>query len=179
MPLDRRMTEGASAEAGALCARGDPPALELVLWPNRSLGPRGFVVLMALVCAGFSLPLIALLGTMALWGVLPFLLGTLALLWGLIRRNDADGRLCETLSLWSDCIRVVRHNPRGPRQEWEANPFWVRLRLHPEGGPVENYITLRGGGREIELGAFLSPEERAALHAELEGALARLPGARG
>ncbi|MCC6006904.1 MAG: DUF2244 domain-containing protein [Rhodobacteraceae bacterium] len=174
MPLDRRENDRASAQAGALFASGAPPVLEWVLWPNRSLSPRGFVTLIAIVCVGFSIPLIPLIGTMALWGVLPFLLGTLALLWWLIRRNYADGRLCEVLTLWPDMIRVVRHNPRGPRQEWEANPFWVRLRLRAEGGPVENYLTLKGGGREIELGAFLSPEERTALHEELERALSRL-----
>ena len=35
--------------------------------------------------------------------------------------------------------------------------------LHASGGPVPNYITLRGGDREVELGAFLSEDERIAL----------------
>ena len=53
---------------------------------------------------------------------------------------------------------------------WQANPFWVRLRLDPDARP-ENYLTLQGGGRRIELGAFLSPEERVELAEELEAAL--------
>jgi hypothetical protein len=48
--------------------------------------------------------------------------------------------------------------------------------VHPE-AKVEQYLTLRssgrGSGREIELGAFLSPEERVELAAEIEGALSR------
>ena len=35
---------------------------------------------------------------------------------------------------------------------------------------VEKYLTLEGNGREIELGAFLSPGEREALHGELRDA---------
>lgn len=65
-------------------------------------------------------------------------------------------------------------NPRGPVQEWRADPAWVALRLIPRGGPVEQYLTLTGGGREVELGAFLTPEERIALHDELGRVLLRL-----
>ena len=42
-----------------------------------------------------------------------------------------------------------------------------------EGERVENYVTLKGGGREVEIGAFLSPEERLVLHDELEAQLRR------
>ncbi|HEU0223312.1 MAG TPA: DUF2244 domain-containing protein [Paracoccaceae bacterium] len=41
-------------------------------------------------------------------------------------------------------------------------------------GKVENYLTLKAEGREIELGAFLAPEERVALKADIEAALAAL-----
>jgi uncharacterized membrane protein len=36
-----------------------------------------------------------------------------------------------------------------------------------EGGPVENYVTMRGNGRTVEIGAFLSPDERLDLYREL------------
>jgi uncharacterized membrane protein len=43
--------------------------------------------------------------------------------------------------------------------------------LHKKGGPVPEYITLAGGPREVELGAFLSEEERVTLAPELRRAL--------
>jgi uncharacterized membrane protein len=46
--------------------------------------------------------------------------------------------------------------------------------LHEKGGPVPQYLTLRGAGREVELGAFLSEDERLALRAELRRKLADL-----
>ena len=61
---------------------------------------------------------------------------------------------------------------------WQANPHWVRVKIQPEGRP-QNYLTLKGGGREIELGAFLSPEERADLAEQIEMAMARARGAAG
>ena len=57
--------------------------------------------------------------------------------------------------------------------EWQANPHWVRVTLHKTGGPVPNYLTLRGNGREVEIGAFLAEEERLTLQHELRRALSR------
>ncbi|MGY6632252.1 MAG: DUF2244 domain-containing protein [Alkalilacustris sp.] len=165
----------APGEPGAFChAHGTAPALALRLTPNRSLSPEGFVLFIALTCGLIAIPLIAVLGTPALWGMLPFFGLVLGGIWLAIARSNADGALTEELTLWSDHILLVRHNPRGPRQEWAANPFWVRVVLHADGGPVENYLTLSGAGREVELGAFLSPHEREELFAQLQTALPRL-----
>jgi uncharacterized membrane protein len=57
------------------------------------------------------------------------------------------------VTLWDDLIRIERHEPRRREPlDWEANPYWVRVALHAKGGPVPNYLTLSGGGREVELG---------------------------
>jgi uncharacterized membrane protein len=64
-------------------------------------------------------------------------------------------------------VTLSRHGPRGKRQDWEANPYWLRVTLHETGGPVPHYLTLKGEGREVELGAFLSEDERIALNREL------------
>ena len=53
-------------------------------------------------------------------------------------------------------------------KDWEANPYWVRAKLHTKGGPVPNYLTLTGGAREVELGRFLTPLERVELKGLIE-----------
>ncbi len=146
-----------------------PPSAERALarvWPHKSMTPDGFGWFIGLTAAFLAIPLIGLLGTVVLWGVLPFLLGALWAVWAGLRRNQRDMSVYEEVELTRGRIAITRHNPRGPRQDWEANPYWVELRLHPK-GKVENYLTLRGSDREVELGAFLSPDERLALHGEL------------
>lgn len=119
-----------------------------------------------------SLPLIVVVGSPILWGLLPFFLLALGGTWIALQRSYTDGSTLELLTVWADRMELVRQNPRGPDQRWEANPYWVSVHLHETGGPVENYITLRGAGREVEIGAFLSAEERVSLYGELRSNLA-------
>jgi uncharacterized membrane protein len=145
--------------------------IELALWPHRSLPRRGFA---AFVLATFTLiciPLFPLLGTVVLWGLLPFLLLAVGGIWWALEATYRSARLREVLTLTPDSLRLVRTNPRGDAQEWLCNRYWARLRMHPEGGPVPHYLTLAGNGREVEIGAFLSEEERKVLHGELADAL--------
>lgn len=150
--------------------RGDPPVLALTLWPNRSLSPRGFHRFLGLLALGLAIPVVPLLGTPVGWVLLPFGLAMFLAVYFAFRRSYADGRLVERLRLWPDLITVERWEPRGEVRRWHANPLWVQLRLL-EGAKVEKYLTLQGNGREIELGAFLSPEERQQLYGELLRAL--------
>lgn len=164
---------GADATAPDPFGRNDPPVLALTLWPNRSLTRTGFKRVIGLVAVGLALPVVPLLGTKVGWGLLPFLVAALAALYLALRRSYFDGRLTEELRLWPDLMTVVRREPKGRVRRWDANPFWVQPRLM-ENARIEKYLTLKGNGREIELGAFLSPPEREALHAELCAALGAL-----
>ena len=67
----------------------------------------------------------------------------------------------------------MRSDPGRADRIWQANPYWVRVALRPN-GPVEDYLVLTDGRREVELGAFLSPEERVALKDDLERRLGAL-----
>lgn len=136
--------------------------------------PEGFVVFMAATFVMIAVPLIAVLGSPVLWALLPFFALAIWGLWFAISRNKRDAALTETLTLWSDRVELVRKEPRGNAKHWDANPHWVSVHLHPGDKPVEKYLTLRGAGREVELGAFLSPDEREALHGDLLKALARI-----
>lgn len=175
MDGDTAFDRGAWAAAAATgpFERSDPPLLSLTLWPNRSLSRDGASWLLGLVAAGLAVPLGALSGTKAAWGLLPFVVAVFVALYLAIRRSWRDGRLSEELRLWPDLITVVRRDPNGRVRRWHANPFWVRLRLY-EDARIEKYLTLHGNGREIELGAFLSPWERETLHADLRDAFERL-----
>jgi|SRR6056297_3350701 len=156
---------------------GDPPLARLHLWPHRSLRKSGFVFFIAATFALILLPMLAVLGTPVMWGLMPFMFGTLALVWAMLARSYRDGEVLEDLMLWSDHACLVRRARRGPEQRWEANPYWVSVQIHGKGGPVESYLTLKGAGREVELGAFLTAEEREALHPVLAELLRKAAGA--
>lgn len=136
--------------------------MSLTLWPHRSLPPRQLIGVVAVMLAGFSLPMAGLLGGAAFWVVAAFDLATLALLVGLIGLTYRSGRVCERLDLWPDRLRVERVDPNGRRRVWEAHPHWVRIELH-DTPRISDYLVLTSSGRAVELGAFLTPEERRAL----------------
>jgi uncharacterized membrane protein len=152
----------------------DPDEHRLELWPHRSLTQRGFVWFVGATAALIGLPLAGLLGTPVLWALLPFLLAAIAGIWFALRKNGRDRDIVEELHLTRDRITLVRHGPKGKRQDWTANPYWVRVTLHETGGPVPNYLTLKGDGREVELGAFLAEEERLTLKEDLSDRMDRI-----
>lgn len=137
----------------------EAPLYEVTLWPHRSLPRKGFSLMIWATCAMFLIPLMAFVGSPILWGLLAPIVITLGGLWYFFERNYKDGSVQEQLCLWPDLITVERRNPRSENQYWYANPHWVRINMRKT-KEVENYLTLSGGNREIELGAFLAPEER-------------------
>lgn len=151
-----------------------PPSPEgerLHLWPYRSLPRRGFVWFVGGTAALITLPLFAVLGTGVLWGLLPFLVLAIAALWWGLQKSYRDGEILEDLEIAAAHMRLVRQGPGRRVQSWEANPYWVRVTRHAHGGPVPHYLTLSGGPREVEIGAFLTPDERLRLEGELRARL--------
>lgn len=117
------------------------------------------------------IPVIALLGSVLLWGLLPFIL---LAIWGLyfaLQRNYRARLISEELTLDPTSATLVRKDPGGQTRNWRCNRHWVTLKRYAKDGPVPHYITLRGEGREVEIGAFLSEEERIELYHELDRAL--------
>lgn len=147
------------------------PRWQLSLWPYRSLLRKDFVIFIGATAALVSLPLLTLIGKAVLWGLLPFFLIMIAGVWYALHVSYKRGEVLEELSVDADRAHLTRYNPTGDVQEWEANRYWVTVHLHRKGGPVENYITLRGGDREVEIGAFLDAEERLTLYDDLTRAM--------
>ena len=149
-----------------------PDAVQtLHLWPHRSLSRRGFAGFFLLTSALISVPLYPLLGTVVLWGILPFLMLSVGGIWFALERSYRDGRLHEELTIDAQEIHLTRISPYGQLQEWECESFWAIAQMHESGGSVPNFVTLSGKGREVEIGAFLSEDERVSLFGELTDTL--------
>ena len=134
----------------------------------------------AFVLATFTfitIPLFGLLGTKLLWALLPFLMIAVGAIWYALNRSQQDRSTLEVLRIDADQTTLRRTNPRTKEQHWHSNTYWVTVKRHETDGPVPNYITLTGNGREVEIGAFLSEEERQQLFEDLTSAFstARAP----
>ncbi len=143
----------------------------MTLWPHRSLPRRGFAAFILGTFTLITIPLYPLLGTVVLWGLLPFLLMAVGAIWLALEKSYRDARLHEELTISERDVHLVRTNPKGDQQEWTCNRYWAKVLMHPTGGPVEHYLTLKGSDREVEIGAFLSEDERKALFGEILEAL--------
>ena len=138
------------------------------VWPYNSLKPKGFVLFLGSTFVLISLPLFNVLGTTVFWGLLPFLLVAFIGVWFALRRSLNDRQILEQLTLSREEIALIRQNPTGEHKRWVCSPYWAKLKIYETEGPVANYITLTGNGREVELGAFLSEDERRTLYGELK-----------
>lgn len=172
MTQARPIPTDAKAAYLAASARTDEPVYRVHIQPYRSLSNRGFFATIMFTACAFLLPLLAFLGTGALWTLLFFVAPAVGALWYFIRRNDKDGTISEDLALWPDLIAVHRHNPRKADQYWLANPYWVSVHMR-DTKLCPSYLTLKGAGREIELGAFLTVDERKDLEKDLRKQLAQ------
>lgn len=146
---------------------------ELHLWPHNSLPQRGMA---AFVLATFTLiliPTLPLLGSVVLWGLLPFAMGAVWAMYFALRRNRRARQIIEVLTLDADETHLTRTDANGEVQEWDCNRYWTKVTKYDDEGPVPHYVTLKGKGREVEIGAFLSEEERIALYDDLTRALRR------
>ena len=143
----------------------------LTLWPHRSLPASGFVAFIGVTAALLAFPLLTQLGTPALWMLLPFLLAAIAAIWFALMKSSRDREMLEELTLTADIMTLTHRKGRSAPQTWEGNPYWARPVIYPTGGPVPNYLTLKGSGREVEMGRFLTEDERLALKTELERVL--------
>ena len=92
----------------------------------------------------------------------------------LVVQSYADSSLKEIVKISPKEISVTRVEPNGEKNFWKANSYWAKIKLYPQGEIVENYLTLCGNNREIELGAYLSPNERTLVRERLETALNRV-----
>lgn len=145
----------------------------LKLWPHNSLPAQGMVAFVLVTFVMILIPVMTLLGSPVLWGLLPF---ALLAVWGMyhaLQHNKRARQIVEVLTLDENAAKLVRTEPSGDTKEWDCNRYWTTITKYEKDGPVPQYVTLKGMGREVEIGAFLSEEERVSLYDELQVAWRR------
>ncbi len=146
------------------------PVFAAELKPHRSLGRRGFVILIAFVAlVNFAAGMAFFLA--GAWPVLGFCGLEVLLLWLAFRFSYAQARAREYVLLDRSSLTIRRVSATGQQQQWQLQPYWVRVECDAE--PDSHALTLWSHGRGVSLGRFLSPPERLELAEALREALWR------
>jgi len=152
-------------------ASSKPVFFERVLWPHRSLPPRGFRLLM-LGLGVLSLLVGIIFVAAGAWPVCGFFGLDVALLYLAFRLSYRSARQRETLRLADDRFTVERVDIYGARRLWLFQPFWLRVVLE-ERRDESNRLLLASHGKSIVIGDFLAPPVRRDLAATLRDVLSR------
>ncbi len=151
--------------------RRDEALFDAVLHPHRSLSPLGFFILMAVIGGvAFGAGIAFLL--MGAWPVFGFLGLDVLLVYIAFRLSYRAARLYETVRLTENELKVQRVNPSGRIKTWTFQPFWLRVEMD-DPPRHDSQLVLTSHGRNLVIGAFLTPEERLDLAKALRAALAR------
>jgi uncharacterized membrane protein len=147
------------------------PFFSARLTPHRSLGPRGFLVLMlatGAICFVSGLVFLVI----GAWPVFWFFGLDVLIVYVAFRINYGQARAFEEVHVSALDVRVVRVSERGAVQEFHLNPAWARLDVTriPDEGVVS--IALVSHGRSLDVGSFLNPPDRESFAAALGRALA-------
>ena len=152
----------------------EPSAFRAVLRPHRSLGPKGFLVLMVILSLiSFTAGLVFFF--MGAWPVVGFLGLDVLLVYVAFRLNYRAGRLYETVEVTSDELTITRVHPSGRTERFACNPYWARVRL-AQGRDGRTDLRLHLRGKEMSFGRFLTDDERHDFAQALTGALAQARG---
>lgn len=141
------------------------------LQPYRSLPPRGFFWMMAVlaaisVCAGIGFVLAGA------WPVIGFFGLDVALVYLAFRLSYRSARQTESVRLTGAALDVERVSVRGERRQWRFEPYWLRI-VFEEWEEGQNRLLLTSHGKSLVLGVFLSSPERRQVALSLKAALAR------
>ena len=149
--------------APADLAADEPRHLHLV--PNCALTPAG-ALRFFLPLAALSLGIAGFCAWHGLWPILPFAGLELALLGWALRDSLRRGRWSQVVTITASHVRIGTRLDGNPVEVEFPRP-WARVTLCTSRSWHPSRLLIESSGRACEIGAFLTEEERRALHARL------------
>lgn len=143
------------------------------LRPYRSLGRKGFIILMT-VLIGLNFAAGTAFYLLGAWPIAPFLGADVALVWWAFRKNYADALKEERIEVTAHELILRRFDHNKEREELRFTRSWVKVELEEDkerdliGG-----LYLRFRGERTEIGRFLGAHDRKEVADLLRAALAK------
>lgn len=139
--------------------------------PHRSLSPLGFWILMAAIGGvSFTTGMVFLLA--GAWPVFGFFGLDVLLVYVFFRLNYREARAFETLTLTETELLLRKISPVGKVISYRFEPYWLRVKIDSP-TQTRSRLTLSSHGKTVEIGAFLTEDEKIGLAQEIRDALRR------
>ena len=144
------------------------------LSPHRSLSPKGFMILMTIICSiSFVAGLIFFI--IGAWPVVGFLGLDVLAIYIAFKLNYRSGKQFETVQLIDDELIIERIKPSGKSDRWIFNPYWARVHIERR-KERPNIMSLLSHGQNLVFGIFLDDQEKKEFANALNNALLEYKG---
>lgn len=151
------------------------PLFAALLTPHRSLSPTGIRWVIAFTAVMASIPGITFFA-MGAWPVVGLLgLDVVLLTWALTA-SFADRDAFEEITLWPDTLDIRHVNKKGRETSMSFNPFAVRFSVMRDNEDRVTALKLVTRETEVEIGRFLTPDDKASFAEMFAPALSRAKG---
>jgi uncharacterized membrane protein len=148
----------------------ESPLFSATITPHRSLGRKGFIIVMcALGGISFIAGMVFLIA--GAWPVMGFFGLDVLLVYWAFRANYRAAAAYEQVTVTPSELTVRKVSHRGELAEWTLNPVWTKLdkQTHEEYGIEKLFLVSRG--RKLAIANFLGPAEKEDFAAALGAAL--------
>jgi len=134
------------------------PILNIILYPHRSLSPKGFLILMlCIIFVSFSIGAFFMLK--GAWPVFGFFGLDVLLVYIAFKVNYHNAKRYEKIRLWENSLIIKKKSDNGKSNTWKFNPYWVRLEMKKSQSRSSD-LNLSSHGKTISIGSFLSNQEK-------------------
>lgn len=146
---------------------------QATLRPYRSLGRKGFIILMT-VLIGLNFAAGTAFYLLGAWPVAPFLGADVVLVWWAFRKNYSDALKEERIEVTAHELILRRFDHNKEREELHFTRDWVKIELEEDADrDLIGSLYLRFRGERTEIGKFLGAHDRKEVAVLLRGALAK------
>lgn len=142
------------------------------LYPHRSLDKNGFLILMCAII-GLSSLIAGYFWSKGAWPVIGFFGIEVLIVWLAFRASYLSAHDYETVVLTQTELVIQEYSNRQGPKHWSFNPAWVQILIDD---PVQHNspLTIMSHGKGVQIGTFLTPQERLDFANALRDAVGKL-----
>lgn len=150
----------------------DTPLFSAFLTPYRALDQHGIRWVIAFTAILASIPGLFFFAIGA-WPIVGLLGLDVLALWWAMSASLKSGNAFEEVTLWPDALEIRHVTGWGRERRHSFNPFWVRLNVERDYEDRVTRLLLILRNRQLEIGSFLNPDDKASFAKVFSQALYR------